>query len=109
MIQVNNNIELEIINYYLTPKSMNDTVRFFGLKNRHQLKKILDKYEIKQHSVEITKKLNVEATKAGCLKKYGVECPYQYKEFLDKARNTCLKHFGVDSVRKDKEFQKQIE
>ncbi|WP_443081886.1 DUF7487 domain-containing protein [Terrisporobacter sp.] len=41
------------------------------------------------------------------LKKYGVEFPYQYKEFLDKARNTCLKHFGVDSVRKDKEFQKQ--
>ena len=30
-MQVNNNVELEIINYYLTPKSMRDTVRFFGL------------------------------------------------------------------------------
>ena len=56
-MQVSNDVELEIINYYLTPKSMNDTVKFFGLKNRYQLKKILDKYEIKQHSSEITKKI----------------------------------------------------
>ena len=36
-MQINNSLELEIINYYLTPKSMNDTVRFFGLQNKYQL------------------------------------------------------------------------
>ena len=87
-MQVSNNIELEIINYYLTPKSMNDTVKFFGLKNRYQLKKILDKYEIKQHSSEITKKLNIEATKASCLKKYGVENCMQVPEIINKAKIT---------------------
>ena len=89
-MQVNNNVEVEIINYYLTPKSMNDTVRFFGLKNRHQLKKILDNYEIKQHSIETTKKLNAEATKAGCLKKYGVENCMQVPEIINKTKITNL-------------------
>ena len=90
MMQISNDIELEIINYYLTPKSMNDTVKFFGLKNRYQLKKILDKYEIKQHSSEITKKLNIEATKASCLKKYGVENCMQVPEIINKAKITNL-------------------
>jgi hypothetical protein len=89
-MQINNSLELEIISYYLTPKSMNDTVRFFSLQSRHQLKKILIKHGIEQHSAEVVKKLNAEATKAGCLKKYGVENCMQVPEVINKAKITNL-------------------
>lgn len=49
--------ETDIIAYYLQPNSMNDTVREFSLANRYQLKKILMKNGIAEHSTEVKKAL----------------------------------------------------
>ena len=113
-------IETDIIAYYLMPNSMNDTVREFGLANRYQLKRILTKNGITEHSAEIKKALrknNAERTclakygvkcnfasedpklngKTGLIKKYGVEHPLQSKRLFDKMRQTKVERYGDES------------
>ena len=109
--------ELEIINYYLIPKSIDDIAEHFDfpISTAYSIvKKLLKKYEVPRHSKEITDKLKQEARvktnlkkygtpyynnsekfKATMLEKYGVENPSQLNDVKIKKEETVLKHYGV--------------
>lgn len=109
--------ELEIINYYLIPKSIDDIAEHFDfpISTAYSIvKKLLKKYEVPRHSKEITDKLKQEARvktnlkkygtpyynnpekfKATMLEKYGVENPSQLSDVKIKKEETVLKHYGV--------------
>lgn len=87
--------EKEIIEFYLTPKSLNETTKHFGFINTSVIKKVLKKYNIPFHNSSVYRKIQVEKSKKTNIKKYGVEFPAQYKEFKEKAEQTCLQKYGV--------------
>lgn len=94
---ISNELEHEIINFYLMPNSAREIERKYGI-NLYQLKKILAKYNISTHSKEATYRLRDERTKEVCLDKYGVTNPFAVEKVKDKIKQTMLERYNVEYV-----------
>ena len=90
-------LEKELVEFYLAPNSAREIERKYGV-NWYQLKKILAKYNIPQHSKADAYKLRDERTKEVCLEKYGVTNPFASEEVKEKTRQTMLERYGVEYV-----------
>lgn len=51
--------------------------------------------------------VNVDKCKETCLKKYGVENPYQSEEIKEKIKQTMLERYGVENYSQTREFHKK--
>lgn len=92
----NASAEDEIISYYRQPNSMNDTVRKFGLANRYQLKKILAKYGIAEHSEKTKRALQKNNREKTCLAKYGVRCTFSSEDPSINGKAAMAEKYGVE-------------
>jgi hypothetical protein len=90
-------LEKELVEFYLEPNSAREIERKYGI-NWYQLKKILAKYKIPQHSRSDAYKLRDERTKEVCLERYGVENPFAAEEVKEKIKQSMLEHHGVEYV-----------
>lgn len=90
-------LEKELVEFYLEPNSAREIERRYGI-NWYQLKKILAKYNIPQHSKADAYKLRDERTKEVCLERYGVENPFAAEEIKEKIKQSMLEHHGVEYV-----------
>lgn len=102
--------EQEIINYYLIPKSQNQTAIHFNI-NRNLLKRILKKYNISLHSSELIGQLQAKEAEKTNWERYGYKSPVQTKEVQDKIKATNLERYGVENVSQAeiiKEKKKQV-
>lgn len=90
-------LEKELIEFYLAPNSAREIERIYGV-NLYQLKKLLVKYNIPQHSKSDAYKLRDARTKEVCLEKYGVTNPFATEEVKEKTRQTMLERYGVEYV-----------
>ena len=57
--EITNELKEQIIKYYLTPKTANDTVRFFNI-SLYLLYRILKEANVPKHSKELADKLSKE-------------------------------------------------
>lgn len=85
--------EQEIIAFYLAPNSAKAIYRTFGI-GLYRLRKLLIKYNVSEHSAELTEQISKNYIKQTCLKKYGVESPNQVEEIKAKMYTTKLKRYG---------------
>lgn len=102
--------EQEIINYYLIPKSQNQTAIHFNI-NRMLLKRILKKYNIPLHSDKLIRQLQAQEAEKTNWERYGYKSPVQTKEVQDKIKATNLERYGVENVSQAeiiKEKKKQV-
>ena len=90
-------LEKELVEFYLAPNSAREIERKYGV-NWYQLKKILAKYNIPQHSKSDAYKLRDERTKEVCLERYGTVNPAALPEIKDKIKQTMLDRYGVEYV-----------
>ena len=90
-------LEKELIEFYLAPNSAREIERKYGV-NLYQLKKILAKYDIPQHSKSDAYRLRDERTKEVCLEKYGVTNPFAAEEVKEKIKQSMLERHGVEYV-----------
>ena len=90
-------LEKELVEFYLVPNSAREIERKYGV-NWYQLKKILAKYNIPQHSKSDAYKLRDERTKEVCLERYGVENPFAAEEVKEKIKQSMLERHGVEYV-----------
>lgn len=90
-------LEKELIEFYLTPNSAREIERKYGV-NLYQLKKLLVKYNIPMHSKSDAYKLRDERTKEVCLDKYGVTNPFAASSVKDKIKQTMLDRYDVEYV-----------
>ena len=75
-------LEKEVIKFYLTPNSLNDTASKFNLHTRI-IDKILTKYNILKHSKDLTDKIMHEKTEQTNLQKYGAKYYVGSKKYKD--------------------------
>ena len=94
---MSNEIEKEIIEFYLMPNSAREIERKYGV-NLYQLKKLLKKYNIQAHSKEAAYKLRDERTKEVCLERYGVTNPFAVDDVKEKIKQSMLDRYGVEYV-----------
>lgn len=90
-------LEIELIEFYLAPNSAREIARKYGI-NLYQLKKLLAKYNIPQHSKSDAYKLRDARTKEVCLERYGTANPATLPEIKDKIKQTMLDRYGVEYV-----------
>lgn len=90
-------LEKELVEFYLAPNSAREIERKYGV-NLYQLKKILAKYNIPQHSKSDAYKLRDERTKEVCLERYGVENPFAAEEVKEKIKQSMIERHGVEYV-----------
>ena len=90
-------LEKELIEFYLAPNSAREIERKYGV-NLYQLKKVLAKYNIPQHSKSDAYKLREKRTKEVCLERYGVENPFAAEEIKEKIKQSMLDRYGVEYV-----------
>lgn len=90
-------LEKELVEFYLAPNSAREIERKYGV-NLYQLKKLLAKYNIPQHSKSDAYKLRDERTKEVCLERYGTTNPMTLPEIKDKIKQTMLDRYGVEYV-----------
>ena len=120
-------IELKLIEYYLTPHTLRDTARvILGHKGTKAASAILAKHGIPKHSKEINRQLWEEANlikygvrnpsssaeikekrKQSLQQKYGVDNIFQAKATKEQIKQTCLEKYGADHYNKTKEGQKK--
>ena len=79
------------------PNSARERERKYGV-NLYQLKKILAKFSIPQHSKTDAYKLRDERTKEVCLDRYGVENPFAAEEVKEKIKQSMIERHGVEYV-----------
>lgn len=103
------NQEKEIIEFYLAPNSMNDTVKNFNLANRYQLHKILNKYNIKQHDEATKRQLQKQNAESTCLEKFGVKCNFASKDPKLNGKAGMLKNYGVEHPYQSKELLEKMQ
>lgn len=118
--------KLEIINFYLTPHTLNETAAQFNI-NKYSIKKILQEQGVNLHSKEVRKarikqafteqygvdnpsknKSIQEKIKKTSLAKYGTDRPQKAEAIKEKAKNTCLAKYGVVSSAQNKDVQNKI-
>lgn len=92
-----NELEKEIVEFYLAPNSAREIERKYGV-NWYQVKKLLAKYNVPQHSKSEALRLRGERLKEVCLEKYGVANPFAADEVKEKIKQTMLEHHGVEYV-----------
>lgn len=90
-------LEKELVEFYLAPNSAREIERKYGV-NLYQLKKLLAKYNIPQHSKSGAYKLRDERTKEVCLERYGTTNPMALPEIKDKIKQTMVERYGVEYV-----------
>lgn len=90
-------LEKEIVEFYLAPSSAREIERKYGV-NLYQLKKLLVKYNVPQHSKSDAYKLRDERTKEVCLERYGVTNPFAAEEVKEKIKQSMLDRHGVEYV-----------
>ena len=117
--------EQEIIAFYLIPNSAKAVYKTFGI-GLCRLRKLLIKYNVSEHSAELTEQISKNYIKQTCLKKYGVESPNQVEEIKakmfatklerydnptfvnpEKAKRTNLVKYGVPNAMQVKEVQEK--
>ncbi len=96
MAKLSEKIEQDIIAFYLKPSSMNDTVKRFGISNRYQLKKILQKNGIPEHAAETKKALQKNNAEKTCLERYGVSCTFKSNDAKLNGKAGMLEKYGVE-------------
>lgn len=115
--------EKEIITYYLEPNSIKATAEKFNC-GRDIIKRILEKYNVEEHSNEIIRQFKEKTSlekygvknvlelqdkkEAAMIEKYGVINPMQSKEIQNKAKTTCLERYGVENGGGSKQAQEKI-
>lgn len=90
-------LEKELVEFYLAPNSAREIERKYGV-NLYQLKKLLAKYNVPQHSRSDAYKLRDERIKEVCLERYGVTNPFAAEEVKEKIKQSMLEHHGVEYV-----------
>ena len=101
-------IELkQIIDYYLAPHSLKDTVKAMGISSVTVLRRILRENNIALHDKNISRQLAQEHAVLTWLDKYGVENPSQSQEVLAKRKETNLARYGVDTFMQSSEFREK--
>lgn len=114
--------EKAILDYYLEPNSMKATIEKFGC-SRDILKRILEKYNIEEHSDEIIRQFKektnlekygvksiLEITKIkedGMLEKYGSINPALVQELREKTIKTNLERYGTENPMQSREIQEK--
>ena len=94
-MEITNEIELKVIEYYLVPHTLQDTAStVLGHKCTKATSAILAKYTIPKHSKEVVKALREETS----LAKYGVKHHIASKEVKEKSQQTVREKYGVDNV-----------
>ena len=97
----------EIINYYLTPHTLKDTVKAMEISSVNVLRRILRENNIALHDKTISRKLAQEHSIATCLNKYGVENPSQCQAVIDKRKETNLARYGAETFMQSAEFREK--
>ena len=94
-MKVPEEIELKLIEYYLTPHTLQDTaLTILGHKCTKAASAILAKHDIPKHSKEVVKTLRENTS----LAKYGVKNHIASQAVKEKQRQTVRKRYGVDNV-----------
>ena len=116
--------EKAILDYYLEPNSMKATMEKFNCGNSI-IKRILEKYNVKEHSEEIYRKIQAEKSEKTNLEKYGVKSileinrikedgmlekygninPALVQGLREKTIKTNLERYGVENPMQAKEIQ----
>ncbi len=96
----------------ITKKSKETMLKNHGVDNISNLPGVREKInnsirESLQDPIKL--KHRNEKTKQTCLKKYGVEHPFQVDEILEKAKQTMIKRYGVDCAMKLDEFKEKVQ
>lgn len=97
MIELTPEKEQEVIDFYLAPNSAREIERIYGI-NWYQLKKLLSKYGVPQHSRKEAFDCRTKRTKKVCIEKYGVDNVQKLPETREKAKQTFKKKYGVEYI-----------
>jgi len=93
-IQLTEELEKEIINFYLAPHTGKETTQKFNI-SQTKLSYLLKAENIPQHNKELVQKLSRAKAKQTCLVRYGTEYPGGLPEFVEKAQATNIEKYGV--------------
>ena len=91
----------------MAPNSAKECYRKFGI-TLYSLRKLLIKYNLKEHTKEIYTKAGQQYAIKTNLQKYGVESSNQADIVKEKMKATIRKHFGVDSPAKNEKIKQKI-
>lgn len=89
--------EQEIIAYYLSPQSLSETAKYFGIASREVIKRVLIKNNISFHSKSLLKKIHQENIEQVNLLRYGYKNVFQSPLIKSKIKQSNLQKYGVEN------------
>lgn len=89
----------EIIRLYLLPESLSNIAKYFNIKNRNVIKKVLLENNIILRTKEEIKLLNKQKVKETFQKKYGVDNIFQTDYAKEKSKQTKLQRYNNENYR----------
>lgn len=91
------NLQKEIIEYYLAPHSERDTVNTFKLRDLYQLSKLLELHNINKHSKEVSNAIRLKSRNKTNLERYGTINIGKFGSV--EHRQAILNKYGTDHIK----------